>query len=244
MEKRESIGGTAVTRCYATDTEGVTLVEWLDQVADADGRTETVADKGIVASRMTASLFRHLETKGIRTAFLEEISARELSFRAVHRYSFDLVVRNFSAGSFAERTGVAEGKALSRPTAELRNRKDGGQRYFLNGYDALALELVKEEDLRKMTQLAFRINEILISYFAERRLDLIDLSLAFGKNKEEVVLTGALSPDNMRLWDRDTHERLDADRFRRNLGNVREAYLEIYKRLGIGSLKPEELLGE
>ena len=104
MEKRESIGGTAVTRCYATDTEGVTLVEWLDQVADADGRTETVADKGIVASRMTASLFRHLETKGIRTAFLEEISARELSFRAVHRYSFDLVVRNFSAGSFAERT--------------------------------------------------------------------------------------------------------------------------------------------
>jgi len=90
MEKRESIGGTAVTRMYATDDTAVTLVEWLDIVADADGNEETVADKGIVASRMTASLFRYLETKGIRTAFLEEISARELSFRAVHRYPFDL----------------------------------------------------------------------------------------------------------------------------------------------------------
>ena len=212
MEKRESIGGTAVTRMYAT------LVEWLDIVADAEGNEETVADKGIVASRMTASLFRYLETKGIRTAFLEEISARELSFRAVHRYPFDLVVRNFSAGSFAEKTKVPEGRALARPSAELRNRREGEARYALNGYEALALDLVKEEDL-------------------------IDLSLSFARNKEELVLTGALSPDNMRLWDRDTHERLDADRFRRRLGNVREAYLEIYKRLGIGSLKPEELLG-
>lgn len=94
-----------------------------------------------------------------------------------------------------------------------------------------------------MIQTAFRINEVLTAYFAERRVDLIDLSLSFARNKEELLLTGALSPDNMRLWDRDTHERLDADRFRRRLGNVREAYLEIYKRLGIGSLKPEELLG-
>lgn len=243
MEKRESIGGTAVTRSFATDDTAVTLVEWLDVVADAEGNEETVEDKGIVASRMTASLFRYLETKGIRTAFLEEISARELSFRAVHRYPFDLVVRNFSAGSFAEKTRVPEGKALARPSAELRNRREGEARYALNGYEALALDLVKEEDLRKMIQTAFRINEVLTAYFAERRVDLIDLSLSFGRHKEELVLTGALSPDNMRLWDRDTHERLDADRFRRRLGNVREAYLEIYRRLGIGSLKPEELLG-
>lgn len=126
MKKREGIGGTAVTRCYATDIKGATLVERSDRVADTDGRTEIVADKGIVTSHMTAGLFRHPETKGIRTAFPEKISARELSFHAVHRYSFDLVVRNFSAGSFVGRTGVAEGKALPRPTAEPRNRKDGG----------------------------------------------------------------------------------------------------------------------
>ena len=108
----------------------------------------------------------------------------------MHRYPFDLVVRNFSAGSFAEKTKVPEGRALARPSAELRNRREGEARYALNGYEALALDLVKEEDLRKMIQTAFRINEVLTAYFAERRVDLIDLSLSFARNKEELVLTG------------------------------------------------------
>ncbi|MGP1349599.1 MAG: phosphoribosylaminoimidazolesuccinocarboxamide synthase [Stomatobaculum sp.] len=238
MEKREIVSDSSSATVYRTDDLSLLLVLRKDTLSDsASGRTEEIPGKGAVCSRMSAHLFRLLETHGIHTAFVEELTDRECVFRAAEQLPFSLVIRNYSAGAYPERTGLAEGTALPFPVAELRYQKKGLNAALINGYDALALKLVSEDELETAVKTAFRINEILIPYLAERGMELIDLALRFGRGKDGILLTGELSPDTMRLWDRETHQKLDSERFLKELGNVQDAYLEVYRRLGIGELR-------
>lgn len=238
MEKREIVSDSSSATVYRTDDLSLLLVLKKDTLSDeASGRSEEIPGKGAVCSRMSAHLFRFLETHGIHTAFVEELTDRECVFRAAEQLPFSLVIRNYSAGVYPDRTGLAEGTALPFPVAELRYQKKGLKAPLINGYDALALKLVSEEELETAVKTAFRVNEILIPYLAERGIELIDISLRFGRGKDGLILSGELSPDTMRLWDRETHQKLDSERFLKELGNVQDAYLEVYKRLGIGEVQ-------
>lgn len=235
MEKRGLLKDTASYSVYATDDPALELVVRKNTVEDeSDGRTEEVPDKAEVCNRMTAHLYRVLESRGLHTAFREEVTDTESLFRKASSLPIAVSVHNYSAGSYPLRTGLAEGTALPVPTVDFHylNRQLGNP--MINGYDALALKLISGNEAETIVKTSFRLNEILSAYFRDIRLDLIDCTIRFGRIKEELVITGDLSPDSMRLWDTGTHEKLDADRFRKNLGNVRDAYLEVYRRLGIG----------
>lgn len=238
MEKKEIIRDGADASVYRTGDPSLLVVRSKDAVRDDEtGRTEEVPGKGAVCNRMSAHLFRRLETEGVKTAFVEELTDRESLFHSAERLPFGVVVRNYSAGAFVQRTALPEGSALAAPTAEFRLDREGARYAMVNGYDCLALKLASAAEIETVVRTAFRINEILTRFFAGIRIDLIDLYLEFGRMKDELLLTGQLSPDSMRLWDSETHQRMDLDRFRKGLGNVGDAYLEVYRRLGIGELQ-------
>lgn len=234
MEKREMISDSSTASVYRTDDPSLVLVSRKDTLTDLrSGRSGNFPGKGALCSRMSAHVFRYLETQGLRTAFVEETTDTDCLFRETERIPLRIRVRSYSAGAFAERTGLAEGTALPQPTAEFRYCKEGLGEPMINGYDALALKLVTETEIEKIVKTAFRVNELLSVYFAKRKLDLVDLSVEFGRYKEELLITGEYSPDTMRLWDSETHERLDSERFLKNLGNVQDAYAELGRRLGL-----------
>ena len=234
MEKKELLRSGVTADCYALDEENRMLVLRKDAVLDeASGAWAEVPGKGAVCSRMTAHLYRQLEAKGIRTAFVEEVTDTECVFRRTEEFPFLVKVRNYAAGSYVKRTGLAEGTALAVPAAELRYLKEGLGLPMINGYDVLAMKLAGEAEIEEIVKTAFAVNEALTACFRAQKTDLIDVTLRFGKEKEEIFVTGELSPDTMRLWDAGTHEKLDADRFRRGLGNVEDAYREAFRRLGL-----------
>lgn len=237
MEKRELIAETPAISVYQTDDAAVVLQSHKDAIFDrTTGRSETFPEKGMICNRMRAHFFRLLETQGIRTSFMEERNGRDSLMRASKSLPFALVVRNYSAGAFSERTGLKEGSALEVPTVEFRLDTERAPYQMVNGYDCLALKLVKETEIENLVKTAFHVNEILSSFFSKIQIDLVDCYMEFGRWKDELLLTGDLTPDGMRLWDSHTHEKMDSDRFRNRLGNVGDAYLEVYKRLGIGAL--------
>ena len=234
MEIKELLKSTSTADIFATDDETRILVRSKDVAADESGlRTEEIPGKGAVCSRMTAHLYRLLETKGFHTAFVEEITDTESLFRREEEIPLLVTVRNYSAGEYPERTGLPEGNALPAATAEFHCTKKGLGKPFINGYDALAMKLVTEGEIEEIVKTAFGVNEALSGYLSTKNIDLVDFTVQFARNKKEIVVTGELSPDTMRLWDKDTHEKLDADRFRNHLGNVADAYREVARRLGI-----------
>lgn len=235
MEKRELLLSGSTADIYRTDDPALVLVSRKDTVEDrASGRTEEIAGKGAVCCRMTNHLYRLLESKNVNGAFVEELTDTDSLFRETSLLPFDVVVRNYSAGRYPGRTGIIEGTALAVPTVEfiLRNRELGDP--MINGYDVLAMELATEEEIEALVRTSFRVNEVLTPYFKSINTDLIDMALRFGRGKDGMILCGELSPDTMRLWDSRTHEKLDLDRFRKGLGNVGDAYREIFGRLNIG----------
>lgn len=238
MERKELVSENGTASVYRTEDPAVLWWSYQDVVSDArEGRSEACPGKGAVCNRMSAHLFRLLETHGIKTAFVEELTDRDSFMRDAERLPFALVVRNYSAGSFVNRTALPEGSALAAPTVELRLDREGVSYQMINGYDCLALKLAGEAEIETLIKTAFHVNEILCGFFASIGIDLIDCYLEFGRHKEELLLMGTLSPDSMRLWDSQTHEKMDLDRFRRKLGNVGDAYLEVYQGLGIGDVR-------
>ena len=164
---------------------------------------------------------------------IKEINDRETYVKKVSIVPLEVIVRNYSAGSFAKRMGMEEGIKLKVPTLEFSYKNDDLGDPFINGYYALALDLATQEEIDRIASYAFTVNEVLIEYFASLGIDLIDFKIEFGRYKGEILLADEISPDTCRLWDKDTHEKLDKDRFRRDLGNVEDAYREVFKRLGI-----------
>lgn len=235
MEKKELLYEGKAKKVYLTDDPDVLIVDYKDDATAFNGlKKGTIVGKGVVNNRMTNLVFRKLENEGVPTHFVEELSDRETAVKKVEIVPLEVIVRNVAAGSFSKRLGVPEGTQFTAPTLEFSYKNDDLGDPLINDYFAIALGLATREELDKISEYAFKVNEVYKAYFAQLGIDLIDFKIEFGRYKDgEIILADETSPDTCRLWDSKTHEKLDKDRFRRDLGNVEEAYQEVFKRLGL-----------
>ena len=212
----------------------IVIVDYKDDATAFNGEKKgTIVGKGVVNNRMTNHIFKMLEEKGIPTHLVEELSDRETAVKKVEIVPLEVIVRNVAAGSFSKKLGIEEGFRLLAPTLEFSYKNDALGDPMINDYYAIAIGAATREEIDRITELVFKINEILVAYFAEKNIDLIDFKVEFGRYKGEIILADEISPDTCRFWDSETHEKLDKDRFRRDLGRVEEAYEEVYRRLGL-----------
>ena len=232
-EKREQLYEGKAKKVYATDDPEVVIVSYKDDATAFNGlKKGTITGKGAINNRMTNNLMRRLEAKGVPTHYIEELSDRETAVKKVSIVPLEVIVRNISAGSFAKRYGVEEGIVFDAPTIEFSYKNDELGDPLLNSYHALALKLATAEEIETIKKYAFAVNDILKAFWKECGVILVDFKLEFGRLTDgTIVLADEISPDTCRLWDEKTHEKLDKDRFRRDLGGVEDAYAEIMKRL-------------
>lgn len=234
MEKKELLYEGKAKKVYTTEDPEVLIVSYKDDATAFNGlKKGTIVGKGAINNRMTNHIFKKLEAKGVPTHLIEELSDRETAVKKVEIVPLEVIVRNFSAGSFAKKMGMEEGVKFLQPTLEFSYKNDDLGDPFINKYYALALGLATEEEIEAITKYAFLVNEVMQEYFASLNIELIDFKIEFGRYHGQIILADEVSPDTCRLWDKDTHEKLDKDRFRRDLGNVEDAYQEVFRRLGI-----------
>ena len=234
MEKKELLDEGKAKKVYTTENPDVLIVDYKDDATAFNGvKKGTIVGKGVVNNRMTNHIFRMLEEKGIPTHYIEELSDRETAVKKVEIVPLEVIVRNVAAGSFSKKLGIEEGFKLLSPTLEFSYKNDELGDPMINDYYAVAIGAATREEINKITELVFKINEILVDYFKSIKVDLIDFKVEFGRYKGQIILADEISPDTCRFWDSETHEKLDKDRFRRDLGHVEEAYEEIYRRIGL-----------
>jgi phosphoribosylaminoimidazole-succinocarboxamide synthase len=234
MKKLDMLYEGKAKKVFKTENEDVYIVDYKDDATAFNGlKKGTIVGKGVINNRMSNHIFKLLENEGVPTHFVKELSDRETAVKRVEIVPLEVIVRNVSAGSFAKKLGMEEGKKLICPTLEFSYKNDDLGDPMINDYYAIAIGLATREELNRITELTFKINEVLCKYFAECGIELIDFKIEFGRCKGEVILADEISPDTCRLWDIKTHEKLDKDRFRRDLGNVEDAYQEVLKRLGL-----------
>lgn len=234
MKKGVQLYEGKAKKVFATDNPDVLIVDYKDDATAFNGEKKgTIVGKGAINNRMTNYLFQQLEKEGIPTHFIEEISDRETAVKKVSIVPLEVIIRNVAAGSFSKRLGVEEGTVFAEPTIEFSYKNDALGDPFINDYFARVLDLATWEELEIIKKYAFRINEVLTEYFLKADLCLVDFKIEFGRYHDSIILADEISPDTCRLWDIHTNEKLDKDRFRRDLGNVEEAYQEVMKRLGI-----------
>ncbi|OQB16086.1 MAG: Phosphoribosylaminoimidazole-succinocarboxamide synthase [Firmicutes bacterium ADurb.Bin193] len=232
MKKLGQLYEGKAKKVYATDNEDLLIVDYKDDATAFNGEKKgTITGKGVINNRVSNFFFKILEEKGIKTHFVEEISERETVVKKVTIVPLEVIIRNIAAGSFSKRYGVEEGTALAIPTIEFSYKNDALGDPLINECHALALNLATEEEIKKITETAFRVNEILSEYLLKAGIRLVDFKLEFGRFKGDIILADEISPDTCRFWDKDTNKKLDKDRFRRDLGDVEEAYIEILHRL-------------
>ena len=234
MKKVTQLYEGKAKKVYLTDDPDVLIVDYKDDATAFNGEKKgTIAGKGAINNRMANYLFRQLEKEGIPTHLIEEISDRETAVKKVSIVPLEVIVRNVAAGSFSKRLGVPEGTEFTEPTIEFSYKNDELGDPLINDYFARALNLASWEELETIKKYAFKINEVLKAFFLTADLRLIDFKIEFGRYHGIIILADEISPDTCRLWDVHTNEKLDKDRFRRDLGNVEEAYQEVMKRIGL-----------
>lgn len=233
MVKGEQLYEGKAKKVFSTDDPEMLIVSYKDDATAFNGlKKGTIQGKGVINNRMSNILMRYLEKKGVPTHFVEELSDRETLVRRVAIVPLEVIVRNIAAGSFSKHYGVEEGKVFASPTLEFSYKNDELGDPLLNTYHALALELATREEIDKIAEYAFRVNDELSAVWAEVGVTLVDFKLEFGRLSDgTIVLADEISPDTCRLWDSETHEKLDKDRFRRDLGGVEEAYSAVMQRL-------------
>ncbi len=233
MKKLEQLYEGKAKKVYATDNPNVVIVDYKDDATAFNGvKRGTITGKGVINNRMTNHLMRRLEKEGIPTHYVEELSDRETAVKKVSIIPLEVIVRNISAGSFAKRYGVEEGIVFDQPTLEFSYKNDDLGDPLMDKTHALALKLATQEEIDTISRYAYAVNDHLKVFMKEIGIDLVDFKLEFGRLPDgTIVLADEISPDTCRLWDEKTHEKLDKDRFRRDLGNVEEAYQEIMRRL-------------
>ena len=233
MKKMEQMYEGKAKKVFATDDPGLVLVDYKDDATAFNGlKKGTITGKGAINNRMTNNLMRRLEAKGVPTHLVEELSDRETAVKKVSIVPLEVIIRNLSAGSFAKRYGVEEGIVFDAPTIEFSYKNDDLGDPLINTYHALALKLATAEEIALIKNYAFTVNELLKGFMKEIGIDLVDFKLEFGRTADgQIVLADEISPDTCRLWDEKTHEKLDKDRFRRDLGGTEEAYEEVMRRL-------------
>ncbi|SEW34242.1 phosphoribosylaminoimidazolesuccinocarboxamide synthase [[Clostridium] fimetarium] len=234
MKKLDLLYEGKAKKVYTTEQEDVLIVDYKDDATAFNGiKKGTIVGKGAINNRMTNFLFKRLEKQGIPTHFIEELSDRETAVKKVEIVPLEVIIRNVAAGSFSKKLAIEEGTKLKCPTLEFSFKDDALGDPFINSYYALGLGLATQEEIDKITEYAFKVNDVLIEYFKGIQIELIDFKIEFGRYKGQIILADEISPDTCRLWDINTREKLDKDRFRRDLGNVEDAYIEVFKRLGI-----------
>lgn len=221
-------------KVYKTSDPDVLIVDYKDDATAFNGlKKGTIVGKGVINNRMTNHIFKLLEKEGVPTHFIEELSERETAVKKVEIVPLEVIVRNVAAGSFSKKLGIEEGAKLQAPTLEFSYKKDELGDPMINDYYAIAIGAATREEIDKITEYVFKVNQVLKQYFEGLGIELIDFKVEFGRYKGEIILADEISPDTCRLWDSKTREKLDKDRFRRDLGNVEGAYEEVFKRLGI-----------
>ena len=229
MKKLEQLYEGKAKKVFATDVEGIVIVDYKDDATAFNGEKKgTIVGKGVVNNRMTNYVFQQLEKEGVPTHFVEELSDRETAVKKVSIVPLEVIV------SFSKRMGVEEGRELLCPILEFSYKNDDLGDPFINDDYALALGLATQEEIDTIKKYTRKVNECLKSYFLNAGMKLIDFKIEFGKLPDgTIILADEVSPDTCRLWDVNTNEKLDKDRFRRDMGNVEEAYNEVFKRLGL-----------
>ncbi len=233
MEKRDMIYEGKAKRVYTTDDANLVIVSYKDDATAFNGlKKGTIAGKGAINNQMSNFLMQMLEKNGVPTHFVEELNERDTVVKKVQIVPLEVIIRNISAGSFSKRYGVEEGIVFDEPTIEFSYKNDALGDPLINDYHALALKLATKEEIETIKTYAFRVDELLKAYFKGLGIDLVDFKLEFGRLPDgAIVLADEISPDTCRFWDSKTHEKLDKDRFRRDLGGVEEAYQEVMRRL-------------
>ena len=220
-------------KVYATENPELYIVSYKDDATAFNGlKKGTIAGKGVINNRVTNYMMQMLEKNGVPTHFVEEISNSETVVKKVQIVPLEVIIRNISAGSFSKRYGVDEGIVFEQPTIEFSYKNDDLGDPLINEYHALALKLATREEIDTIKALAFKTNELMKDFFKKINVDLVDFKLEFGRLSDgTIVLADEISPDTCRFWDSRTHEKLDKDRFRRDLGNVEGAYQEMMRRI-------------
>ena len=233
MEKREQLYEGKAKKVYATDDPDLVIVSYKDDATALDGlKKGTIVGKGVINNQMTNRLMARMEKAGIPTHFVKELSERDTLVRKVSIVPLEVIIRNLSAGHFASRYGVEEGIVFPEPTIELSYKNDDLHDPLLNAYHAVALGLASWKEIELIKKYAFAINDVLKAFWADCGVTLVDFKLEFGKTAQgQIVLADEISPDTCRLWDAKTGEKLDKDRFRRDMGGVEDAYAEVMRRL-------------
>ena len=233
MEKKEQLYEGKAKKVYATEDPSLVIVSYKDDATAFDGMKKgTISGKGAVNNRMSNLLMQLLESRGVLTHFVKELSERDTVVKKVSIVPLEVIIRNISAGSFAKRYGVEEGIVFDEPTIEFSYKNDELGDPLMNAYHAIALKAATREEIETIKAMAFKVNEVMKQYFDTLNVILVDFKLEFGKTADgKIVLADEISPDTCRLWDKTTKEKLDKDRFRRDMGGVEEAYQEIMKRV-------------
>ena len=233
MEKLQQLYEGKAKKVYATGDDNLYIVSYKDDATAFNGlKKGTITGKGVINNRMSNMLMQMLEKQGVPTHFVKELSDRDTLVKKVSIVPLEVIIRNVSAGSFAKRYGVEEGIPFENPTIEFSYKNDDLDDPLINEYHIQALKLATLEEVDTIKKMAFKVNDVMKAFFAQRNVDLVDFKLEFGKTSDgTIVLADEISPDTCRFWDSETHEKLDKDRFRRDLGNVEDAYDEMLKRI-------------
>ena len=235
MQKKELLYEGKAKKVYRTDDPGLYIVSYKDDATAFNGlKKGTIVGKGVVNNQMSNYMFRLLEKQGIPTHYVEELNERETAVKKVEIVPLEVIIRNVAAGSMSKKYGVDEGTALKCPVLEFSYKNDELGDPMVNDYHILAVELATREELDQIAEMSLHINRLMVDFFKTVDVDLIDFKLEFGKTSDgEIILADEISPDTCRFWDGTTGEKLDKDRFRRDMGGVEEAYAEMMRRLGL-----------
>lgn len=234
MEKGKMIYEGKAKKVFETNDPDLCIVSYKDDATAFNGQKKgTIVGKGVVNNRMSNFMFKLLEKKGIKTHFVEELNDRDTVVKKVEIVPLEVIVRNKAAGSLSKRLGLPEGTPMKTTVLEFCYKDDDLGDPIVNEYHILAAELATKEEVDAIADMALKVNEIMVDFFKSVNIDLIDFKLEFGRYKGGIVLADEISPDTCRFWDIHTQEKLDKDRFRRDMGGVEEAYAEVMKRIGL-----------
>ena len=232
MEKKELIYEGKAKKVYAMDDPDYCMVEYKDDATAFNGlKKGTIRGKGVVNNKMSNFMFKLLAEKGIETHFVKEISDRETIVKKVSIVPLEVIIRNKAAGSLAKKLGLEEGMELKCPILEFSYKNDELGDPMINNSQAIACGIATQEEIDVISDMAYKVNDYMKEFFAGVGVELIDFKLEFGKFHDKIILADEISPDTCRFWDIKTHEKLDKDRFRRDMGGVEEAYAEMMKRI-------------
>ncbi len=232
MEKRKQIYEGKAKKLYETDDKDLVIQEFKDDATAFDAtKRGTIANKGVINNKLSEKIFLMLEKEGIPTHFEKRLSDRDMLVKRVHIVPLEVTMRNIVAGGMAKLLGLEEGIILKEPVFEYHFKEDKLHDPLINEFHARALGIATDKELDAIQKFSFKINELLKKFFDSKGLTLVDFKLEFGRYKDRIILADEISPDTCRLWDKKTKEKLDKDRFRRDLGNVEEAYREVLRRV-------------